>query len=71
MSEHDKKPPPEKLNPFSNPLEVRKHWGRERREKIVQEILANRRGEYQVPTWVLGLCLAAMIAVILGVLILY
>jgi hypothetical protein len=33
----------------------------ERRERIVGEILANRRGEYRVPTWVLFLALIAMI----------
>jgi hypothetical protein len=32
-----------------------------RREKIRDEIEANRRGEYTVPTWVLFLALLAMI----------
>ncbi|HLT11439.1 MAG TPA: hypothetical protein VK028_11600 [Micromonosporaceae bacterium] len=35
----------------------------ERRERVVQEVLRNRRGEYTVPTWVL----AALLALILGV----
>jgi hypothetical protein len=33
-----------------------------RRNKIVAEIEANRRGEYSVPTWVLALVLCALIA---------
>jgi hypothetical protein len=33
-----------------------------RRDKIVAEIEANRRGEYTVPTWVLALVLAALLA---------
>jgi hypothetical protein len=37
----------------------------ERRERIVKEILANRRGEYRVPTWVLVLALFAMIGAII------
>lgn len=53
-----------------SPFDVRKQWGRERREKVVQEILANRRGEYRVPTWVLAVCLAVMIAAVVGVLML-
>lgn len=34
-----------------------------RRDKIVAEIQANRRGEYAVPTWVLT---AALLAIVLG-----
>jgi hypothetical protein len=33
-----------------------------RTEKIREEIARNRRGEYTVPTWVLALALAAVIA---------
>jgi len=33
-----------------------------RRERMVEEIRANRRGLYKVPTWVLALVLVAMIA---------
>lgn len=33
-----------------------------RTEKIREEIARNRRGEYTVPTWVLSLALAAVIA---------
>jgi hypothetical protein len=65
--------PPDPANdpdPFPSPFELGWRWGRERREKVVQEILANRRGEYRVPTWVLAVCLALMIAVVVGVLIL-
>ena len=43
-------------------------WIDRRRDKIVAEIQANRRGENRVPTWVLTLCLIAMILAILAVL---
>jgi hypothetical protein len=33
-----------------------------RRDKIVEEIERNRRGEYSVPTWVLALILVVLIA---------
>lgn len=33
-----------------------------RRDKIRDEIKANRRGDYTVPTWVLFLALVAMVA---------
>ncbi|WP_035699637.1 hypothetical protein [Glycomyces tenuis] len=33
-----------------------------RTERIREEIARNRRGEYTVPTWVLALALAAVIA---------
>ncbi|WP_035738382.1 hypothetical protein [Glycomyces arizonensis] len=36
---------------------------RRRTERIREEIARNRRGEYTVPTWVLALALAAVIAV--------
>lgn len=64
MSEQDKRP-----DPSLSPFDVRRQWGQERREKVVREILANRRGEYRVPTWVLALCLALMIAAVVTVLI--
>jgi hypothetical protein len=69
MSEQDERPPqPDPLgSPPMSPFDLRRQWGRERREKVVQEILANRRGEYRVPTWVLAVGLAVMIAVVIGV----
>ncbi|MGH3656755.1 MAG: hypothetical protein ACRDUA_08840 [Micromonosporaceae bacterium] len=48
MSEHPHQKPPKRR--------------KSRREKIADEIEANRRGEYAVPTWVLFLALVAMIA---------
>ncbi len=33
-----------------------------RREKIVAEVQANRRGEYRVPTWVYAAILGAIVA---------
>lgn len=36
-------------------------WATRRREKIRAEIERNRRGEYKVPTWVLGLILAVVV----------
>jgi hypothetical protein len=56
-------------NPFARPSEQRKSWLDRRRDKIVAEIEANRRGEYKVPTWVLVVALVAMLVVICGVLI--
>jgi hypothetical protein len=48
---------PEPLEPFSGRVD----WVNRRRDKIVAEIQANRRGEYNVPTWVLTACLAALL----------
>jgi hypothetical protein len=58
-------------DPFPSPFVLRWRWMQERREKAVQEIMANRRGESRVPTWVLGLALALMIGGLLIFLILY
>jgi len=40
------------------------NWIDRKREKIIAEIEANRRGEYTVPTWVLAVALVAMIVAI-------
>jgi len=48
-------------DPLTGGLEHMVQRQHERRERIVGEILANRRGEYRVPTWVLFLALIAMI----------
>ncbi|MEU5725312.1 hypothetical protein ABZ783_26310 [Micromonospora sp. NPDC047738] len=37
------------------------NWIDRRREKIRAEIERNRRGEYKVPTWVLGVVLALIV----------
>jgi hypothetical protein len=58
-------------DPFPSPAVLRWKWMQDRREKAVQEILANRRGEYRVPTWVLAAVLVLMIAVCLAVLVFY
>jgi hypothetical protein len=50
--------------PFAGESERKKSWIDRRRDKIVAEIEANRRGEYTVPTWVLVVALIAMIVVI-------
>jgi hypothetical protein len=48
--------------------DVRSSWVQRRRDKIYDEISANRRGEYTVPTWVLaatlGLFAAGWVALI-------
>jgi hypothetical protein len=36
-------------------------WAARRREKIRSEIERNRRGDYKVPTWVLGLILVVVV----------
>jgi hypothetical protein len=40
-----------------------------RREKIVAEIERNRRGEHKVPTWVLVVCLVALLAGLAAIII--
>lgn len=44
----------------------RRSWIDRRRDKIVEEIQRNRRGEYVVPTWVLAAALIAMIVVLIA-----
>jgi len=41
---------------------LRVGWLQRRRDKIVAEIERNRRGEYTVPTWVLVVAVAAIVA---------
>ncbi len=53
-----------RVGPLTSALEFMVQRGRARREKMIAEIEANRRGEYTVPTWVLVLALVAMIAAI-------
>lgn len=36
-------------------------WLDRRREKVVEEILRNRRGDHKIPTWVLAAILVAMV----------
>jgi hypothetical protein len=47
--------------PEQTPHDVRANFMQRRREKIVAEIQANRRGEYTVPTWVLTAILVAIL----------
>ena len=61
---------PEDADEYHGPSEQRMSWLDDEREKIVAEIHANRRGEYTVPTWVLGVALVAMIVAICGFLVL-
>ena len=67
------KPRERDIEPFGFPFIRRKdrtprppRW-----QRVADEIAANRRGEYTVPTWVLALGLAVMLAVICGFLIFY
>jgi hypothetical protein len=48
---------------FYSPFGRRSDRARRRRDRIAEEILANRRGEYAVPTWVL---VAALVVVVGG-----
>jgi hypothetical protein len=43
------------------PDEVKANFMQRRRDKIVEEIQRNRRGEYTVPTWVLAAVLVAIV----------
>jgi len=47
--------------PDLTPGDVRMNYLQRRRQKIVDEIERNRRGEYTVPTWVLAAILVAII----------
>jgi hypothetical protein len=42
--------------------EKQRSWVDRRRDRIIEEIQRNRRGEYKVPTWVLAAILLAIIA---------
>jgi len=44
-----------------DPTSVKMGWAERRRNKIVEEIQRNRRGEYTVPTWVLVVLLVALL----------
>jgi hypothetical protein len=52
----------------SSPQERKSRLDR-RREKIVEEIQRNRRGEYTVPTWVLAAALVAIVAAVAALVI--
>jgi hypothetical protein len=68
--ERPEKPKQPDVDPFAWPFGRRKDRP-SRRQRIADEIAANRRGEYAVPTWVLALGLALMLAVICGFLFFY
>jgi hypothetical protein len=55
---------------MSEPGAPRPGWLRRRREKVVEEIARNRRGEYQVPTWVLTALLVGVVGAWAAVIIL-
>jgi hypothetical protein len=46
----------------------REGWLQKRRQRVVDEIERNRRGEYAVPTWVLA---AALVAIIVALVLLF
>ena len=60
MAEERNEPP--SLRDQTDPTTVKLGWAERRRNKIVEEIQRNRRGEYTVPTWVLVVALVAIIA---------
>jgi hypothetical protein len=75
MTDPDRPDQPDKprlpdVDPFQWPFSRRRDRP-SRRQRIAEEIAANRRGEYVVPTWVLALGLAVMLAVICGFLFFY
>ena len=55
----DPRPPEERRE--RTPDEVKANFMQRRRDKIVDEIQRNRRGEYSVPTWVLAAILVAIV----------
>lgn len=36
-------------------------WVQRRRRKVIDEVARNRRGEYRIPTWVLGTVLGVVV----------
>lgn len=64
----DPKPPEERRE--RTPDEVKSNFMQRRRDKIVEEIQRNRRGEYTVPTWVLAALLLAIVGGFILVLVL-
>jgi hypothetical protein len=70
MTQQPHREQPEEFDPFAGPFEQARMAHRNRREKIIQEIMANRRGEFRVPTWMLAVALVVMIVGICGVLLL-
>jgi hypothetical protein len=55
--------------PPGQATQERRSWIDRRRDKIVEEVQRNRRGEYTVPTWALAVALAAMIATVAALII--
>jgi hypothetical protein len=70
MSSPDIPRPPDRKPDRLGIAGARMARAQKRRDKIVAEIQANRRGEYRVPTWVLGLALALMIIGVVVILVL-
>jgi hypothetical protein len=62
------RPPEERRE--RTPDEVKSNFMQRRRDKIVEEIQRNRRGEYTVPTWVLAALLAAIVGGFIALLLL-
>ena len=52
------------------PDDVKSNFMQRRRNKIVEEIQRNRRGEYTVPTWVLAALLVAIVGGFIALLVL-
>jgi hypothetical protein len=51
-------------DPLASLLSWRRESPQQRRDRIVAEVQANRRGEYRIPTWALALALVAMIGAV-------
>jgi hypothetical protein len=64
----DPRPPHERRE--TTPNEVKANFMQRRRDKIVEEIQRNRRGEYTVPTWVLAAILFAIVGGFIALLLL-
>jgi hypothetical protein len=58
---------PEK--PEYTPQQARYSLIARRRQKIIDEVERNRRGEYTVPTWVLTVALVALVAGIVALVV--
>ncbi|WP_116077111.1 hypothetical protein [Asanoa ferruginea] len=48
--------------PETRPDVIKQGWLQKRRQKVIEEVERNRRGDYRVPTWVLAVLLGAVLA---------
>lgn len=60
---------PDEFDPYATRTERQRGFVKRRREKVLAEIERNRRGEYKIPTWVMGAALLAIVLVWVALLV--